>query len=151
MSLQPNSLRAAALRIWESFLNVPYKWGGDDPLEGVDCSGLVNEGLKATGLIPREADFTADQLFGVVFRTHPRFRLTTELLPGMLVFFGEPRVVHVEIVWAVFADRVLTLGASGGGSATVDRAMAVRQNAYVKVRRLSQPWLAAVDPFPSAL
>lgn len=148
--MQPLNLRAAALFVWESFLNVPYRWGGDDPLDGVDCSGLVNEGLKATGLIPREGDFTADQLLNVLFRTRPRYRLTTELVPGMLVFFGEPKVVHVEIVWAVFADRVLTIGASGGGSATVDRALAARQNAYVKIRRISQPWLCAVDPFLAA-
>lgn len=144
--MRPASLRDAALYVWESYLNVPYKWGGDDPMDGLDCSGLVLEGLKAVGLVPREADFTADQLLNVVFRALPRYRLDSELHPGMLVFWGDPRVTHVEIVWAVIGDRVLTIGASGGGSRTVDRVMAARQNAYVKIRRITPQWLAAIDP-----
>ena len=142
------SLRACALFVWESFLNIPYRWGGDDPLDGVDCSGLVLEGLKAVGIVPRELDTTADGLLNVTFKSATRVTDPHQLRPGMLVFWGVP-IRHVEIVWQVFPDRVLTIGASGGGSATVDRAAAVQQNAYVKIRRVTPGWLAAVDPFPT--
>ena len=33
-----------------SFLGTPYRWGGDDPLTGIDCSGLALEVLKAAGI-----------------------------------------------------------------------------------------------------
>jgi len=145
--MTPTSLRDAAFFVWESFLNQPYRWGGDDPLEGVDCSGLVLEGLKAVGLVPREFDTTADGLLTQTFKDAPRVTNPAALRRGMLVFWGS-LIQHVEIVWAVFPDRVLTIGASGGGSATVDRAAAVKANAYVKIRRVSPNWVAAVYPFP---
>ena len=150
---QPDSLREAFMVTVESFLNVPYRWGGDDPLEGVDCSGLVLEGLKATGMVPRDADYNADALLNTVFAANPRVVQPQALQRGMLVFWSQPGkpIHHVEIVWARYLHaggvRVLTIGASGGGSATVDRAAAVRQNAYVKLRRATTGWIAAVDPW----
>jgi hypothetical protein len=144
----PGTLRSAALFVWESYLGVPYLWGGDDPLAGVDCSGLALEGLKAVGLVSRELDTTADGLLHQVFKDQTPVTNVNQLRPGMLVFWGSP-IRHVEIVWAVFPDRVLTIGASGGGNATVDRAAAIKQNAYVKIRRITPGWVAAVDPFPT--
>jgi hypothetical protein len=146
-----SDLRDVALDVWRSFLNVPYRWAGDDPMEGVDCSGLVLEGLKAVGLVPRELDITADSLLRQTFKDYPRETIDRLLRRGMLVFWALPNqpVHHVEIVWATFHDRVLTLGASGGGSRTIDRATAVKQNAYVKIRRITPGWLCAVDPFPT--
>lgn len=148
---RPDSLRDAALIVWESFLNLPYKWGGDDPIDGVDCSGLALEGLKAVGLVPRELDVTADSLLRQTFANLPRVTDERRLRAGMLVFWGHPgrAVHHVEIVWAVFSDRVLTIGASGGGSKTVDRAAAIQSNAFVKIRRVTPGWIAAIDPFPA--
>lgn len=138
---QPQTLRLAALWVWESLLNTPYRWGGDDPLDGVDCSGFVLEGLKSVGLVPREFDTTAAGLL-----TKYQGAKVEHARPGVLVFFGTP-VTHVEVVWAVYPDRILTLGASGGGSRTVDRATAVVANAYVKVRRISLNPVGMVDPF----
>lgn len=148
------SKRDMALLVWGSFLNVPYLWGGDDPLAGVDCSGLVNEGLKAVGLIPRQGDFTADALLRDVFCDRHRYPLLQdpELRHGCLVFWsvdGKPtgRIRHVEIVWTRADGDLITIGASGGGSKTVDRAEAIKSNAYVKWRRITPGWVAAVDPF----
>jgi NlpC/P60 family protein len=154
---RPESLREAALRVWESYLNVPYLWGGDDPLAGVDCSGLALEGLKAVGVVPRELqDANAHALLHDVFKDRLRVDVPEGLRPGMLVFWARPdgSIRHVEIVWAVYPApapegvRVLTIGASGGGSKTVDRAEAIKANAYVKIRRITPGWLVAVDPFP---
>lgn len=155
----PDDLRDAALFVYESFLNAPYLWGGDG-LEGVDCSGLVLEGLKAVGLAPRERDFTAEGILRRLFADLPQAHIESELRRGMLVFWAKPDggIRHVEIVWATWALNggrllVLTLGASGGGSRTVDRAEAKRTDARVKIRRITPGWLAAIDPFarwPSA-
>jgi NlpC/P60 family len=159
-SAHPDDLRDAAMFVYESMLNIPYVWGGDDPLAGVDCSGLVQEGTRSVGITERQVDYTAHALLHEKFRDLPRATIESELKRGMLVFWNgaDGRVRHVEIVWAVWVlqggrQLVLTIGASGGGSRTVDRAEAIAQNAYVKIRRITPGWVAAVDPFtrwPSA-
>lgn len=140
--------RDIALLVWASYLNVPYLWGGDDPLAGVDCSGLVNEGLKSVALIPRESDYTADHLLNIVFKDHQRI-LDVQLRSGCLLFWArtDGRVRHVEIVWARADGIIFTIGASGGGPKTTDRVEAIKQSAYVKIRRATPGWAAAVDPF----
>ena len=45
-----------------SFLGTPYRWGGDDPLEGFDCSGLVQELLASIGSDP-PGDQTSQKLY----------------------------------------------------------------------------------------
>jgi len=148
--MTPSSLRDAAMFVYEGFLNDPYLWGGSG-IDGVDCSGLAQEGTRAVGLTEREKDYTAHALLNVKFKDLPRAHLESELRRGMWVFWANPdgSIRHVEIVWAVFPDRVLTIGASGGGSRTVDRAEAKRTDARVKIRRITPGWVAAVDPFPA--
>jgi hypothetical protein len=154
LEVGPLGLREACFFVWERLLNTPYKWGGDDPMEGVDCSGLVREGLKSAGLVPREMDTTADALLKDVFKDRKRYTQERELSRGMLVFWqtaDHSRIRHVEIVWRVIhlqdEIRVVTIGASGGGSKTVDRAEAIKSNAYVKIRRITPGWFVAIDPF----
>lgn len=158
-SPQPDDLRDGAMFVYETFLNEPYLWGGSG-LEGIDCSGLALEGLKAVGLAPREQDFSADALLTKLFADAPRSHLESELRRGMFVFWANPdgSIRHVEIVWATWAlpggrQLVLTIGASGGGSRTVDRAEAKRTDARVKIRRITPGWAAAIYPWdrwPSA-
>lgn len=147
--------RDVALLVWAAYLNTPYLWGGDDPLAGLDCSGLVLEGLKSVGLFPREGDTTAHELLHTTFGDRAKYPLLqpAQIQRGCLVFWstdGQPRspIRHVEIAWArVEGNEILTIGASGGGSKTVDRAAAIAQNAYVKIRRVTPGWVAALDPF----
>lgn len=156
---QPDDLREGAMFVYESFLNDPYLWGGAG-IDGVDCSGLAQEGVRAVGLAPRERDFNAHDILNVLFKDLPRLHLESELKRGMLVFWANPdgSIRHVEIVWATWGlaggrALVLTIGASGGGSRTVDRAEAKRTDARVKIRRITPGWTAAIDPFtrwPSA-
>lgn len=158
-SQHPDDLRDAAMFVYESFLNEPYLWGGAG-IDGVDCSGLALEGAKAVGLAPREKDYTAGELLNVLFRDLPRAGIESELKRGMWVFWANPdqTIRHVEIVWATWPLSggrllVLTIGASGGGSRTTDRAEAKRTDARVKIRRITPGWTAAIDPFirwPSA-
>jgi hypothetical protein len=130
----------AAFVAWESFLGEPYRWGGDDPMAGVDCSGLALEGLKACGKFDREGDARALDLAR-------KWPAVTALLPGCLVFYGSP-IYHVEIVWAILASgQVLTLAASGGGSQTISLEEAIKHNAFVKIRPMRPGYVRAVDPF----
>jgi len=148
--MEPTSYRAIALDVWREFLGIPYRWGGDDPLVGFDCSGLVIEGLKSAGILPREGDWSADVLLNGVFKDSPRLVDVRSFTPGSLLFWNRgttPRIGHVEIVWAVLNGKVFTIGASGGGSGDTDLARAIDDNAYVKIRPAVLGWVACVDPF----
>lgn len=120
--------RQLAERVAFSHLSRPYIWGGDNPGEGFDCSGLAIEVYKSVGLLPRVGDWTAKQLL-------VRFLDSVTYSPGLmsLVFWGAPNAKHVEL-W--IADD-LSIGASGGGSSTRSVAAAIKQDAYVKIRPIS--------------
>lgn len=134
-------LRTESLEYGGRFIGKAYRWGGDSPLVGFDCSGLMVEMLKATGRLPRDGDWTAADLAN-------RFPVTAVLKPGVLVFWNRGSSIgHVEMVYAVHADTVLTLGASGGGSKTTSDEAAIRDDASVKVRPVVPGWVRAVDPF----
>jgi len=125
-----------AWRMW----GLPYIWGGDDPVSGFDCSGMVIEILKSVGLLPRDGDWSADSLY----RKY-KARLSSPKF-GCLVFWGTPdKVTHIEMMM----DEYHTIGASGGGSKNKTLADAIRTNAYVKIRPLASrnTPVAIVDPF----
>lgn len=92
-----------------SFLGLPYKWGGDDPIGGFDCSGFVVEMLKSIGLLRREDDYTADGLWGL-YSEFPVY--TAEF--GSLAFYGRNKISHVGLC---LNDKILM--EFGGGDSTV--------------------------------
>lgn len=140
--------REVFLWVLERHLNQPYLWGGNDPLAGFDCSGLVIEGLKSCGVLPRSGDWTADGLYHKFVRGQP-IRAIGDLKPGTLLFWDWQNIgrkVHVEAVWSIVDGVPLTIGASGGGSKTISLAEAIAQDAYVKIRPAADAWVGA-DPF----
>jgi cell wall-associated NlpC family hydrolase len=135
-------LREAAVEYLKSFLGLPYRWGGDDPMTGFDCSGLVIEVLTGVGILPHGYDNTAEGLW-------QRFRLTQVDWPyaGCLVLWlnSQAKATHVEMT----IDDYHAIGASGGGSATTSDDAASAQNAFVKMRpyRYRGGSYKIVDPF----
>jgi len=124
------------------FVGMPYIWGGDDAVAGFDCSGFVIEILKSVGILPRSGDWTAEGLYELFqdreISNHHAIK------EGCLVFFAKGnKINHVEYVW----KKGLTIGASGGGSRTLTRIDAIKQNAYVKIRPLRKDIYAIVNPF----
>lgn len=80
-----------AARTAERFVGIPYRWGGDNVVEGMDCSGFVRAVYNLCGVsIPRTS---REQ-----FRTGESVTRGT-LLDGDLVFFGaaEDKINHVGI------------------------------------------------------
>lgn len=87
----PQGMGEIAARTAERFVGIPYRWGGDTVVEGMDCSGFVRAVFSLCGVtIPRTS---AEQ-----FRTGREVE-RSELVDGDLLFFGSSpdRVNHVGI------------------------------------------------------
>lgn len=135
--------RQLATKIAWHFLGTPYVWGGDDPMQGFDCSGFVIEILKSVGVLPRKGDWTANGLW-------QHFREAISVHEGSLVFWenkSKSKMIHVEYC----LDSKHSIGASGGGSSTWTVEDAIKRNAYVKIRPIrSRANIAGfVNPFNS--
>lgn len=151
--------RESFLWIVERYYGAPYLWAGDDE-HGIDCSGLVREGLRRVGAIPWSLDLSAD---GFLAHFSEQRVAEADLAPGCLVFYlTGTRPVHVGIVWRN-PDLILE---AGGGSSALDEPTpdelpagvtaaefieerARRANAFVGLgpwRRRRGPY-AFVDPF----
>lgn len=85
-------LRANILRTADSFIGVPYRWGGESAEEGFDCSGFTMTVYQLNGLdLPRSsrAQWNAGVSVG-----------RSELKKGYLVFFrttSSRKISHVGI------------------------------------------------------
>lgn len=121
----PENFKQAMLQ----FLNIPYRWTGDDPMAGFDCSGLVQELLAILNLDP-PGDQTAQQLMEY-FKEHGIESLSPSHETGCLAFYGSNgKATHV----AMFYDEHTILEAGGGGSKTLTIQDAIAQNAYTRLR-----------------
>lgn len=82
---------AVAARTAERFVGIPYRWGGDNVVEGMDCSGFVRAVYNLCGInIPR----TSSEQFRVGDAVGKDL-----LQDGDLVFFGTSpdKINHVGI------------------------------------------------------
>jgi cell wall-associated NlpC family hydrolase len=82
---------AVAARTAERFVGIPYRWGGENVVDGMDCSGFVRAVYNLCGVnIPRTS---AEQ-----FRTGEKVG-RDDLVDGDLVFFGasSEAINHVGI------------------------------------------------------
>ena len=78
---------ATALAAAESQEGVPYKWGGETPGVGFDCSGLVQWAWRQAGVnLPR----TAAAQYGAIAHVS-----LSDLQPGDLLFWGSGGISHV--------------------------------------------------------
>lgn len=111
-----------------NFVGLPYRWGGDDAIEGFDCSGLALEVLSAFGF--KLPDMNAHALY----RWCKESSYRSEGRAGALVFYGRPdAVTHV----GVMINKDLMVEAGGGGSQTLNRQAAVDHNAYIRIRPIT--------------
>lgn len=111
-----------------SFLGTHYKFGGNNKLEGLDCSGLVMELLKSTGEPLPQGDMSAQGLFDH-FSTNGEFN---RYQIGALAFYGESatKVTHV----AMLLDQYRMIEAGGGDRLTLSIDDAKAKGAIVRIR-----------------
>lgn len=114
-----------------TFVGINYKWGGDDPMQGFDCSGFVQELLEAAGIDPL-GDQTAQGLYNYFITVSG----TTNKELGALAFYGKStdRITHI----AFCLDNKLMIEAGGGGSRTIDIQSAASHNAYIRIRPIDK-------------
>lgn len=111
-----------------TLINTPYLWGGDDPMAGFDCSGMVIEGLQSVGAIPIHRDYSADGLWHKYHAIHE----VEKPVEGCLAFWfnNAGKAIHV----AVCLDGEICLTADGGGRRVKGLGDAIKFNAFIKIR-----------------
>lgn len=126
------------------FAGAPYIWGGNNPLEGFDCSGFVQEILASMGLDPR-GDQTAQGLFNYF---QEKGCILDAPTAGALLFFGkdENRITHI----AFCINDWQMIEAGGGGRRCRTFKDAAEHNAFVRIRRCDNrdDVIACLYPFP---
>lgn len=129
-----------------TFVGLNYKWGGDDPLGGYDCSGLVIELIQSVGLLPHDFDTNAQGLYN-----HFEAKgVQNSYAVGSLCFYGKAvnKITHVAMLLENTPPfRIIEAG--GGGSNTNTKTDAEEQNAFVRLRPMKhrQDLVAIIKPF----
>jgi hypothetical protein len=90
-----------------SLVGVPYRWGGNTPDSGFDCSGLVDYVVRraASVNLPR----TTEQMGGVGSTINP-----DEIAPGDLIFFNTTGRTHSHVGIYVGQYRFVNAPSTGG-------------------------------------
>lgn len=101
-------------------LGTPYLWGGMTE-RGIDCSGLVHMGFRASGrLVPRDADQQEDAGTPV-----------DDLQPGDLITYGDPHKVADHVAFWLGDGRILHSTQREGVNGVVEE----QEPEYLKARR----------------
>lgn len=113
-----------------SFLGLPYEWGGDDPINGFDCSGMVLELLKSQGLWGK-TDASSQSLF-LYFVNQGPSALASIASFGTILFYGKDvkNITHT----AFALSPTLMLEAGSGDSTVTSKEVAADKNAFIRVR-----------------
>lgn len=122
--------KAAILAELISCINTPYIWQGNNPLQGMDCSGYACWVLKSFGLVGRKEDFSAADL-AKKFASSGRKANQDEF--GAMLFFGKKEITHVA--FALGSGRMIESG--GGDSSTTNQSLAAQRDAMVRRRMIS--------------
>lgn len=127
------------------FIGTPYIYGGNNPLTGFDCSGLICEGLKSEGVIRYDQDLSAQSIYDRlseygVYTPH-------EIKKNYLLFFGRDNKSIHHVAIALDSKRMVEAG--GGDSTTLTYEDAAKKNAMVRVRPIDyRKDLLAVIRYP---
>jgi cell wall-associated NlpC family hydrolase len=113
-----------------SFLHVPYLYGGNNSIEGVDCSAFCLELLRAAGEWGK-SDASAQMIYAHFSNPKKGLKLQSHAA-GAFIFYGKnlKNISHIDFA----LDNNTVIGAIGGTSKTKSLAEAKKQGAFVKLR-----------------
>jgi cell wall-associated NlpC family hydrolase len=125
----------------KSFLGIPYIFGGNNPIDGIDCSGLCCELLRASGQIGKE-DLSAQGIFDLINKQSQ----TSKIQAGAFAFYGKSitEISHV----AFHINKFQVIEAGGGDHTTLTAADASKRNAFVRMRKYNyrSDYLCSISP-----
>lgn len=120
------------------FLNVPYKWGGNN-YDGMDCSAFVLKSLHEVGItLP---DMTSQSIYHWALK-NKAFQSCNPDEPDCLLFFGHSvnYIKHVAIGLGSFEDRgvyMIEAGGSGKESLHLSKEELAKRDARVRVKPIT--------------
>ena len=124
-----------------SAMGSPYKWGGDDPILGFDCSGLVCAAFRqfftkfprtnSRGL-PQQFQDLADCKI-VDLDSNSIGQLAAEFGDTLYYHNGKGKIIHVSIA----LNNSFIIEAGGGNAETKTEAIAAKKNAYVRINPMA--------------
>lgn len=125
----------------KSFLHTPYKWGGNNPLEGLDCSGFVQQVLKSIGIAPK-VRYSAKALHDFYLQDGT----VGKLGKGSLCFYGKSPEYIDHVAFMVDEYRIIEAGS--GDATCINRETAARLGAVVRMRPYNKrgDFLVAIMP-----
>jgi cell wall-associated NlpC family hydrolase len=126
----------------KQFIGTPYLWGGNNCINGYDCSGFVCEILKAFGVIHYKSDYNSGELLRFLAKSIPT--KPEKIEQGMVLFFGKADgfVNHV----AIALNDKLMIEAGGGDSRVISKELAAQFNAFVRIRPIRTDLITAILP-----
>lgn len=120
-----------------SYLRVPYLYGGNCPLNGVDCSALLLILLRKAGLVGIKEDLTAQGIYEKIKVKGQAWGAGEGLSfpKGTILFYGQSKrdIDHTALV----IDSYSVIEAGGGDSSCLSLADAIRLNAFVRERAIN--------------
>lgn len=129
-------------------LNVPYVWGGNNPLTGFDCSGFFLWCYTAAGLWTL-GDASAQVIYNNLRNTNAVLPSTNPATLGCALFFGGSLTNISHIAMAL--DAYFMIEAGGSGSVCKTPTDAAKVGACVRIRPIvnRRDLVAKISPFPS--
>ena len=113
-----------------TYVGIPYLYGGNNPLLGLDCSGFVQIPLKKVGILYAGKDYYSQAIYNELIKRKYR---SHEPDADCILFFGKNKIDHV----AIALDSKFMIEARGGDDSTKTFEDAVSRIAMVEITEIA--------------